>query len=335
MKRIIFVVLIIIVGSFKCFSKQSKLNVIERTDFSIHYDAANKENLKSYYEFPKLNRKYGFKITDKDLNEQIKKARYIDLPIVQIDSRKLSRIIIEGLNIGFLLNNIENRKLVVTTISEDIHDDYIERELLFEDEYVGTFCVLMLVPSVKKNKYPVVVGFHGHGSNSFDFWDNYMGIELVRQGFVVIIPFFRAMVNFRERKYDNILSRYLLQEGFTLMGIRVYESLLVLKYLKYNDMINNERIGALAHSGGSAAASLIVRLSNDIKAFVRDYRSNYLDFFVEVKQFGSIHCETIPALSYYRNTINNEETLAIPVLNVPYGFKEEKHKILEFFAKNL
>ena len=197
--------------------------------------------------------------------------------------------------------------------------------MLFEDEHVGIFNVLMLIPKQKKiRQLPAIIGLHGHHNSSWIFRDNYMGIDLVREGFIVIMPCFRAM----SRK-DTDVSKKLYLNGFTLMGIRVYETLLLIKYLNYIGEVDNEKIGIISHSGGGAVANLVVRLTDAINAQVTDTSSDYLD--------DHFHCETIPNLSYYHKTINDIDSLNIPVLQVSYGYPGDKirQEIIEFFITNL
>ncbi|GAI30121.1 unnamed protein product, partial [marine sediment metagenome] len=81
-------------------------------------------------------------------------------------------------------------------------------------------------------KFPVIIGLHGHRETNVIFRDNYFGIDFVARGFLVIIPTFRAM---NIDKEEDAVTRKLCLNGFTLMGLRVYETLLVIKYLKYLD----------------------------------------------------------------------------------------------------
>lgn len=62
---------------------------------------------------------------------------------------------------------------------------------------------------------------------------------------------FRAMVCSRR---ENDLSIELLKNGLTLMGIRVYETLLMEKYLQHLAVVDSRRIGLLGHSGGNSVA---------------------------------------------------------------------------------
>jgi dienelactone hydrolase len=64
--------------------------------------------------------------------------------------------------------------------------------LLFEDAQVGTFSVLLLIPEGGE-PHPAIVGLHGHGDSKEIFKQKYFGEDLVKEGFVVIMPSFRAI----------------------------------------------------------------------------------------------------------------------------------------------
>ncbi|MDP8216230.1 MAG: hypothetical protein P9L98_02765 [Candidatus Kaelpia imicola] len=242
-------------------------------------------------------------------------------------STSLKDIIIDGLNIRFLLKDVDSRELRVTTISDKERDGYHERELLFEDQNVGTFFVTLLIPHEERDSYFAILGLPGHGTWNQDFIENYHAGDLARAGFIVIIPFMRAMMDWES---DHAVSKHLLCNGFTLMGLRVYESLLTLKYLKYLEEVDSNKIGILAHSGGAAIANLLIYVTDDFKALLRDYNSNYLDIILE-----KLHCETIPSIFPFYMLINSKESTPIAILETPYGFKVNREDIIVFFNQHL
>ncbi|MFC2140568.1 hypothetical protein ACFLQ1_02475, partial [Candidatus Auribacterota bacterium] len=160
--------------------------------------------------------------------------------------------------------------------------------------------------------------------------DCYLGIEFAREGFIVIMPSFRAM---EADKKEKDISLHLMLNNFTLMGLRVYESLLILEYLLCLDMVDPFRIGIIAHSGGSVVANLLVRITDKVQALAIDHVSNYVDL---LRDFRTLHCEVIPYLCRYRETLNNQKSLHIPVIKVRYNyFKNHKESILNFFKEHL
>jgi len=69
-------------------------------------------------------------------------------------------------------------------------------------------------------------------------------------------------------KAERDLSLRFLREGFTLMGLRVYETMLALKYLRGLKDADPSRIGVMGHSGGCVVVNLLVRLADGIAAQV-------------------------------------------------------------------
>ena len=49
---------------------------------------------------------------------------------------------------------------------------------------------------------------------------------------------------------------------------------------------------------------------------------------------GRVHCETVPALFKLATDVNDERTLAIPHLHVPYGFADPatRRRIVSFLS---
>jgi hypothetical protein len=111
----------------------------------------------------------------------------------------------------------------------------------------------------------------------------------------------------------------LLRGGFTLMGLRVYETLLVERYLRERARVDPARIGVVSHSGGSSTANLAVHLATQIAARVTDYEQDWRN---RCQPFGLVHCETIPALFPLGPTIDDEARQPAPRLLVPYEFAD-------------
>ncbi|MBU1864102.1 MAG: dienelactone hydrolase family protein [Candidatus Omnitrophica bacterium] len=346
MKKIVCIILLIsIFISYFAFNRNGA-NVIEEINLSYNFE----ERLSDYLQFPTQHRQYKSEITEKKIVEQMKnaieKADEWEMGTVSdVATVELKKIILHELNIGFLLNNIDKEKLIVITVAEVNHDRYFERELIFKDVHVGEFHVRLLIPKQQSRPLPAIVGLHGHNESNVDFRDKYRGKDLVQAGFVVIMPSFRAaQVEWPENTDDNRISRELFLNGFTLLGLRCYEVLLLVKYLKYMNEVDNKKIGIIGHSMGSVIAILVSRMSSDIKAITRDCLCEFINVVgLEVASLGknsyidSLHCETVLSLSHYTTAINDEKTLSIPVLTVPYGFnsKKDRQAIGEFFLKFL
>jgi dienelactone hydrolase len=307
--------------------QRPELNVIEKTDLCSNI-MVDQNDISSYGDFIKKNRRYRKPVSKSKLSRQIKDAEYyLEARPSGKTAKDLRKIIISALNIGFLLHNLNERELVVKVIAIQQYEGFTENKLLFEDPQVGTFSVLFLVPDKGKGSHPAIVGLHGHNSGNEKFRDDYFGKELAREGFVVIMPSFRAMVS---NEIETAISEELYLNGFTLMGLRIYETLLIIKYLKYKNFV--DKIGIMGHSGGSYVAYLASIISPDLQALVYDMYPEPLNMYN-----AQIHCETIPNLAYYSPQIKNSAILKIPSRKIKYGYSrpDDRRKLTVFFKKRL
>ena len=78
--------------------------------------------------------------------DETRRAGGYPLHTEAIEAGDFRELLLDLLNIRFLVEGIDERPLVVTTIGEEETDEYRERRLLFEDPFVGTFEALLLTP---------------------------------------------------------------------------------------------------------------------------------------------------------------------------------------------
>lgn len=332
---ILAILIIILIIGFLIFysfkkesSEKSKLNVVEEIDLSLDSEI-DQDDISDYKEFIEKNQQYAKPISWEEFKEQMAGAGtyLIHYPLGKT-TRNLRKKIIEELNIGFLLEKINQTELKVTTVAVSQYEKHNEKKLLFTDPNIGTFSVLLMVPNKEQKKYSGIIGLHGHADNIESMRSGYHGKSLAEAGFVVILPSFRAMDC--SKAPEEIITRELVLNGFTLMGIRIYETSLLIKYLKYKDFIN--KIGIIGHSGGSDVAYLTSIINQDLQAIAFDFYPKP-DSLCE----GKIHCETIPGLAYYKQQINDPSTLKIPSKKFDYDFdgENDREELINFFKENL
>lgn len=148
----------------------------------------------------------------------------------------------------------------------------------------------------------------------------------------MLIPTFRAINS--DNLEENITFR-LHSSGFTLMGLRVYETLLLIKYINAKKYLDGSAIGIMGHSAGSDTAMLVSRISPQIRAGVFDLLDDYLTGMSRLKGF---HCQIVPGLSYYASAINDLATLSFPAKKIfydSYRNPDIEQEILQFFKNNL
>jgi hypothetical protein len=256
-------------------------------------------------------------------------------PVMVLSQADLRTRIIDALNIGFMLDGLDARPLQVTIFAEAEDAGVMSRRLIFTDPLVGEFEALQLEPSGAQ-RVPAIIGLHGHSDTPAIFAAKFLGTALAAEGYLVLMPQFRAMACFGA---EDEISRTLIYGGFNLMAMRVYETLLLEKYLRSVERVDPRRIGILSHSGGSSTANLVVHLTNGIAAQVTDYYVDWRDRCVPPPANLPVHCETVPGLFPLSTTFADDRSIAIPRLSIPYaenGFDDtDAAAIHDFFAMHL
>ena len=258
-----------------------------------------------------------------DYNNHLNKNRIIN----NIQNESLNEILSLELGLSNLFKNVSDYQIIVQNQKRD--KDFIQETISFQHSIVGNFTAIILKPYSKNNA--TIIGLHGHGDNASVFKEKYMGSSLAKQGYIVAMPNFRQM-NIDDSELYTTIKVY--ENGCTLLGFRIFESLIVIDYLKN---LNFRNIGLLSHSGGSSTANLLLYLTSDIDSFVSDHKSTYNDLhpYENEDEELSVGCETIPKIYKYHKLINDFNNTNTPYLKLPYGFKDDHNEIIDFFKKTL
>lgn len=268
-----------------------------------------------YWEFLSRHSAEPGVLTDSELSALLERADSAPMPKPRkLSSADLGRRVRQVLGIDFLLAGLEARPLTVSELDRRSGPGFVERRLLFDDPEVGSFEGLLLLPAAA-GPHAAVIGLHGHRDDAETFAEDYLGRKLAGLGFVVLMPTFRLHDCSRA---ESKIAIELLKNGFTLMGFRVYETLLLANYLAHLEGVDAKRIGLIGHSGGSSVANLAVRVSDVFAAKVTDYQVDYRNRC----RRDRVHCETLPALVPLSAQIASEHDLGIPYLKVPYKFQD-------------
>jgi hypothetical protein len=208
--------------------------------------------------------------------------------------------------------------------------------LVFHDPLVGAFEGILLLPP-GEGPFPAVLALHGHGDRAERFIELHHGRDYPARGIALLALTFRGM---NIDAHEHRATRELLAHGLHLMGVRAYEALRALAYLRSLPRIDARRIGVIGHSGGSSLGNLLVRLDPRLAAYVSDHQVDY-------RSSGwrePYHCETVPGLFPIHRQVNDLSTAGLPVLRVRYGYgrrkwfgleRRESRRILDFFAHQL
>jgi hypothetical protein len=209
---------------------------------------------------------------------------------------------------------------------EKVEDGFLSQFILVRDPLVGEFfCQLLLPFHVDDDRFPALLALHGHGENAESFSERSLIQNLVLQGVVVIIPWFRAM----RRIYEDEINPKLMRLGFPLMGIRIYEALRAIEVLKNLKIVDLDRLGVIGHSGGSSIASLVSYCTPAIKACVSDYETS----FGENQDSGC--CEHLPKLRGIASQIHEITNHPCPLLKAPYNYSPREDQVLDFLRGQL
>ncbi len=249
---------------------------------------------------------------------------------LDLSASELREVVVDVLNIGFLLDGLDERPLVVRR-GETENDDGFRREVYYlVDPHVGTMRVLTLVPDAAEPPFRAILALHGHDSGPERFTNFFGARQLAEQGFFIALPELRgAGCDAPEGR----ISEALLVGGYTHMGLRVYESLLTFKLMRFLEQVDNGRVGVLSHSGGSSTANLLTRIEQRFAGQVTDLQSHYTGRCLGV----FLHCESVPGMLPYSSTVFQLDTLPFPAIVVPYGFEDpvERRRVLDFFPEHL
>jgi len=304
------------------------INVTERLRLGEKWSCADPNSCTGdYLAFLDLAAMHSQPESDAALIEQFNEYRAMPPYVAPLPADELRRRIVEILNIDFLLDDLLERPLDVSIVEIRHLTGYDEFRLLFHDPWIGSFEALLLQPTAVHPRGSILA-VHGHFQNARSFRQDHPFRDLVELGWAVLLPTMR--LNNADAHEDEI-SRRFLRDGFTLLGVRVYEILLARKYLLYK-YGEQSPVGFLGHSGGSVTGSVLMRLEPGFAGFVFDCVGWFLYYGYHD---DSLADEIVPRLHPLANLINDYSTVELPQLFVPYDYLGNWDAILTFFQDNM
>jgi len=266
---------------------------------------------------------------------------------VSLSTAELRDALVSALNNGVLMRGLDSKLIrprtgaavlaasvvimdpgivEVMTSSRTKEAGYAQTKLAFRDRATGGFPALLLTPKGRPGPYPAILGLPGRSETPQDFAQRFMGVELAKKGYVVLIPDFSL-----SDECDSDISSRLLREGFTLLGIRTYQALLAMKYLRAAANVQPDRVAVIGHADGSGIASLVVRLRSWSTALIEDYQTDFRDAGAPASG-ERIRRGTVPALFPISSAVNDRSTLQAPLLALPLGYaKPAYHREISSF----
>jgi len=303
-------------------------NVVESEDFGFVWPCERHDSCwQDYLAFPDKARGHARPVSEEELSRLIDDVHSDHAEIYRdaLPPEDLGDDLVDAMNVRFLLEGLDGRRLDVITIEHAVDEGYTVRRLLFRDEFVGTFEGILLIPD-GPGPFPGVVAIHGHYQDAAMYIDKYHGSAYPENGYALLALSMRAD---RADWVESLVTTTLLLEGFTFMALRSYETMLALKFLRYLPEVAPDRIALIGHSGGSVASNLTIRIEPGFSAYSSDCRGIYVNGGI-----GGLIDETAPDVFPYHELVNDFSTSLTPILDVPYdhaatsdGFTE----ILDFF----
>jgi hypothetical protein len=175
---------------------------------------------------------------------------------------------------------------------------------------------------------PALVFLIGHLDSADCLLEQYDGLGFVKAGYVVLTIEARADDS---GPVEDLASRFLLINGFTMMGLRVYEALLGLKFLQAMPGVDPTRLGLLGHSGGASTANLLVRLHPGFAAAAVDHHGEHYNLAEDRYNL----CETVFGLVHFTHLLSDPSTAPMPMKRVEYGWPEGAGTVTRFFDQHL
>jgi len=287
----------------------------------------NRAKHKDYLALTEQLADQGLPLSDEELSVSLRRVetgqvKYVEGPLSHPELRTALRA---ALGTPLLLESPELRPLrwaLLPQVGDQAQGRRYDHVLL-HDPLLGCLSVLVLVPP-GTGPFPAVHALHGH-SESPDYFATYLFGELFQdKGYVLMVPETRAFNGARE---EDQATRAMLRNGSTMMGVRVAEHRMALRYLRSREDVLPGSVGLMGHSGGSTAGNLTIRLGMGYAAYISDYTGHYHN----IVEAGLLIDETAPALFALGLLVNDFSTAEVPILRVPYGYEDGPVAVFEFF----
>jgi len=218
----------------------------------------------------------------------------------------------EALGLSFLFGGLDSADHNAVEIGGESHSWGTATQWLVDDPWVGEFEFWLLMPGGEA-PFAGVVAYPGHGETVLDHRQVRFGDQLAAAGFAIAVASPRA---YDAWTVESALTQDLLQDGFSLLGLRVYELLLMHKLLRAHPQVHPTRIATMGHSGGSLGAVLASHLEPELVGVVLDLRSD----FHNVSNKGIWLDETIPELFPLHEHVFDFDRYALATYEDDYGF---------------
>ncbi|MDP8222939.1 MAG: PHB depolymerase family esterase [Candidatus Lernaella stagnicola] len=246
----------------------------------------------------------------------------------------LGESVLAALGVRQLLCGAFHRPVTYRTLDIHEREDGIAVRVLFRDKWIGNFVAIVRGPRELSTPRPVILALHGHSQAPEGFLGDLRDMNAVRRGYIVAAPAFEAMCT---GQAEHDVTQTLLDKGQSILGLRAYQTLVVLRYLHHLHAVDSRRVGLIGHSGGGTLGNVLIRLApGAFAAYATDNTSEYRG-----KHKALFTDDMVPALQPLALEINDFATAGLPVLRMPYGFLDvatrqpDMERVGDFFDAHL
>ena len=289
---------------------------------------------KPFERFVNKAKKYEKPIAQEQLAVLARESKSID-DNGAMPSQQLRDAIVEGLNIGYLIDDLKHHNLKVTRTKVVDSPEYflqpfpvIEEHLVIEDPWLGQIAAVLHRPRSGPIK-GVILALHGHGGSAISFLVRYKSRLFCEKGIAVLAPDFPVM---GADETEDRISRMLMMKGHSLLGLQVYTALVAKKYMNAMPNVPQGAFGVMGNSGGSVIGNVLVRVEPDFRCFLTDSVSNYSN-----TPNSLLLDEVAYGISKYASQINDFKTAPMSVFWTDYDFYRDwaQQMAVTFFAGQL
>ena len=243
-----------------------------------------------------------------------------------VDGVTLRDAVVEATGLAPLLEGLDERELLVAERSNTPGPTGHELRLIFEDPFVGVFEAMLLLPH-GDGPHPVVVAHPGIGATLED-WRDRLGGPLSAGGVGVLVLQPRAL---DAGRIGGDANAQLLRAGFTLIGLRIYETLLMRKYLRWLPDADPDRVGLIGEGEGAAVGNLALRVEPGWAAYATDGATP----FVPSRVGGLVWARSVPGLGPWQERIDDFASATVPVHVASPGYGDGPGGLTEFLTTTL
>jgi hypothetical protein len=206
------------------------------------------------------------------------------------------------------------------------------QEIVIEDPLLGSQRIVLYLPS-GPGPHPAVVGLLGHDQSVEQFMTAHAGQQVLEAGVALAVPIIRA---YDSGEAEDGATRAMLCAGSSMMAARVSEARNALRLLRSRPDICANRLGLLAHSGGSLVANLLAWIQPELRGIVTDMEGRYNGARESSSPIPPLlRDDTHLGLRSLNLRLIDFRDAPVPTLRVRYGMPDGPEQVARFLDEAL